>query len=384
MLLSTSRVLNIFLLCLICGQVAQAQTLHLQKRAIYDSGFGQRMASHTVLVPANWSMEGHGYWHGSQLYNNVPSQTISMRSPDGVELQIGPIINASDGRITSTGRANGFTRPADLTAFEGRLVLTRPESLGDWRQLYESTLMPLLESGSNAELTKVFEIPELTALVEHHLGSTRQELASSRNTLSQMNIHQSCDGMAVGFRTRYQENGRQMESLHVLLIASVSTQTPDYLRIDWNSVADVRLAAPVGQLEKMIPQMVMIAGSVRETPQWAQQKATHLAKMHNDTIQTIAAISRINAQTSRDINNIINQTYQNTTRINDRSHARYINAIREVEVYNNGGYNYELPSGYDRVYGDGFGNFVLTNDHLFNPNVDLDSNSNWSEVNPAR
>jgi len=68
----------------------------------------------------------------------------------------------------------------------------------------------------------------------------------------------------------------------------------------------------------------------------------------------------------------------------DSMHQSYINSIREVEVYKNGDTNYELPAGYKHVYANGNGDFVMTDNALFKPNVALAGPSNWASVAAER
>ena len=83
-----------------------------------------------------------------------------------------------------------------------------------------------------------------------------------------------------------------------------------------------------------------------------------------------------------DIAAIQNDGYRRRQEANDRSHSRYMDSILEIARYSQGGYQYELPDGYQNVYGDGQGGFILSNDSNFDPNVDLDSSSTWSLVEP--
>lgn len=65
-------------------------------------------------------------------------------------------------------------------------------------------------------------------------------------------------------------------------------------------------------------------------------------------------------------------------------HERYIDSIHDIQRYHQGGYEYEIPGNYNYVYGDNQGNFILTDDALFQPNVDLQTNHDWQRVNPLR
>lgn len=373
--------LIVSVLTLFCSQMATAQTLHLTQRTFYDSGFGGRMASHTILAPSNWEVEGQGFWPNSQYYKIPPSRQITLSSPDGYGIEIAPLIVAKETRVTNSSFP--YTQPQRFDSEMGAMIFPRPDTLEQWADHYRELLLPNYE-GSNARLVETFEIEELTAVIEHELGPLKSKIASDNRTNRQMNFQQSCDGVAIGFRVQHQEDGRQLESLHVLLVATVYTQNQDYVTLDWNCPSDIRFTAPRGKLESALPAMVAIASSVRETPGWAREKARHLGIMNDIELKGFAERQRIMVDTQRDISRIIDETYRNQNASNDRSHRNYVNSLREVEIYSDGNMSYELPSGYEKVYGDGNGNFILTNDHMFDPNVELDTNSHWSNVEAVR
>jgi hypothetical protein len=130
--------------------------------------------------------------------------------------------------------------------------------------------------------------------------------------------------------------------------------------------------------------LTAIAESVREVPQWTQMKHEHLAQMNRIATQGYLERSQIIRESQAEISRIHQETYRSTSAANDRMHQRYIRSIREVEVYGQGNYQYELPAGYSHVYSDGNGNFIMSNDALFNPNFDWNTSRQWSLIEPIR
>jgi hypothetical protein len=368
-------------LVLISSQMATAQTLHLTKRTVYDSGFGAKMASHNVLAPAHWKVKGNGFWANSDYYGTPPSQELLLTSPNGYGIEIAPIFQAFEIRVTNPGFS--YTPRKQFDSEMGVMVLDRPDTLEEWGDLYRELLLSKYED-SNARLVETFEIKELTAVVDHELGPLKKKLEQDNQVNRQMNFEQSCNGAAIGFRVRYQEDGHEMESPHVIAFMTTYTQNQDYVRLDWSCVKDVRFFARRGQLESVLPAMVAMASSVRETPRWAREKANHLGIMSGIALKGFADRQRIMVNTQREISQIITETHRNVTASNERSHRNFVNSIRDVEIYSDGNMSYELPSGYDNVFSDGNGNFILTNDHMLDPNVDIESNSSWSSVQAVR
>lgn len=368
-------------LALFSSQMATAQTLYLTQRTIYDSGFGRQMASHTILAPANWEVDGQGFWANPEYYKIPPSQQITLSSPNGYRIEIAPLIVARETRVTNPGFQ--YTPPQRFASDMGTIILPRPDTLDQWAAHFRELMLPNYRD-PNARLVETFEIEELTAIIEHDLKPLKRKIASDNQVNQQMNFRQSCDGTAIGFRIQHQEDGRQLESLHVVGITTVYFQNQDMVTLDWNCCGDVCYTAPRGQLESALPALVAIANSVRETPDWAGEKARHQGIMSGIEMRGFRERQRIMVDNQREISRIIDETYRNRSASNDRSHRNYVNSIREVEIYSDGNLIYELPSGYDKVYSDGNGNFVLTNDHMFDPNVDLDTNSSWSSVQAVR
>ena len=151
-------------------------------------------------------------------------------------------------------------------------------------------------------------------------------------------------------------------------------------QVDWMLLSDIVVFAPKGKLQSQLKNLIAIAASLRMTPEFQQSINQTLHNMTQDDIRTANKISQINRQTNDYIRRTNQQSWENRQQANDRSHQNYINSIREVEVYSQGGYEYELPSHYDYVYGDGTGNFIMTNDAFYQPNSDLNLSGSWDQV----
>jgi hypothetical protein len=130
-----------------------------------------------------------------------------------------------------------------------------------------------------------------------------------------------------------------------------------------------------------------IANSVQPTPQWAAMKADHITKMNNIAAKGAADRSRIWADANADISRMITEGYESRTASQDRSHERFVNAIRGVENYREPGTNtqVQLPNNYNHVYTNRVGEYILSNDPLYDPNRDpLFNNHTWSGMEVAR
>ena len=108
-----------------------------------------------------------------------------------------------------------------------------------------------------------------------------------------------------------------------------------------------------------------------------------IAKM----MQQMAADQRRNLQRLGDLSHSISQAgdsimdgYWARSAAYDRMGERYSEAIRGVDSYHDptSDYSPQLPGGYDHAWGNGLGEYIVSNDNLFNPN--LNSTANWTEL----
>ncbi len=373
-----------FVVALVPISLARGETLVLKKQTFVDPGSGHR-PSHALLVPDGWSVEGGAFWPNPAIFRNPPSRQVKVTSPDGFGYFVSPVLTAVDFQPNAQGESHGYHRKRELEIDMGALVLYRPESLQQWREFFDQKVAVHAEpSVSQLRVQQVFQIPELKSVVEKLMQPTQQHLNQTKATYAQMGIRQWIECDAVGIRTEFRQNGRPVESLQVLVVTSVVTAGP-YGRSDhWTIALDVSFYGPKGKLEPRLPLLVSLATSVREVPAWTRMKLDHMAKIDGIMRQGFMERSRILAETTQEIMQMRHDSYRRRAAASDRMHQRFIDSIHEVERYSQAGSQYELPAGYGFVYGDGQGNFILTDDSLFQPNVDLDSTANWSRVSPQR
>lgn len=97
--------------------------------------------------------------------------------------------------------------------------------------------------------------------------------------------------------------------------------------------------------------------------------------------------SEIIAQSGRDLSEIISNGYRERNAIQNSTHDKVIHAIRGTEEFVTPGSDtaVHLPFGYDHVCSNGHGEYLLTNDALFQPNVDASTNAyEWQSMKVVR
>ena len=115
---------------------------------------------------------------------------------------------------------------------------------------------------------------------------------------------------------------------------------------------------------KMEPtaQMVLnkMVAEYRKDPNWEAQQ-----------LRTTAQVSKIWRQSQQETSDIINQTFQNRSRAQDRMHENWTRAFRGQVLIEDPvtRQRYEVPSGSNYYYGIGAGNEFIGTDSAEKPNV---------------
>ena len=124
-------------------------------------------------------------------------------------------------------------------------------------------------------------------------------------------------------------------------------------------------------------------GSIKISIQWFNkysQLVETIVKMKLQEIRNIGEISRIISQTNDEISEIRRSQYENSQASSDRVSKSFSEYMRGTEEYYNPaeGKSVELPSGYNQVWMNNLGEYVLSNELNYNPNVG--SNLHWQEI----
>lgn len=370
------------------AEQAADNTIVLQQHVFNDPG-SANMPSHVVLAPKGWNAEGGAWWANPQAFNILPSQDIKVTAPDGTRVAVGPGLVFCDYMPSPQSMQYGAQRPAEGQLDNGLPVLYMPQSLDEWCQWLTRVLEQNPERAGTTDFqVRVTIIPELTTYLQRQMApfAQQQQQQNMQNQQMGLNMEAFMDAAALGFECHYTRDGKQWDELIVLGIVYIGSNMDSGTSLRWVIEPNVSYRAPAGQLEGAMPLLMTIANSVQQTPQWSKMKNDHIAAMNRIAAKGVADRSRIIAESNREINRIITEGYNERQAIQDKTHEKFINAIREVEVYQGtgveAGTEIQLPSGYDHVYSNGNGEYILTNDHLYNPNTDPNVNNlNWDTMN---
>lgn len=367
---------------------APSGRLVMSEHRLRDPGT-RNMESHRVLAPKGWTVKGGAWWPNQRYFNVLPSRDIKVSSPGGVQVHLAPSILAKD---VLPPPGSGVPRAPEGAADKGLPVIYLPESLAAWKQWMATRGVPQTYPGATqVRVHNVVVIPELTQLLRKQIEWRRAMLAQQAQQDARNGMRSFIDAMALAFESTYTHEGQTWEELTVFGLSWEGFQSNLLGRYTtWSINPAVVYRAPQGQLEAHLPLLIAIANSCRVTPQWGRMRAEHQAKMLGIARQGAEAASKAIAARGRllsDVNDIIHRGYQKRNAIQDSTQRKLVNSIHGTEDYvvPGGSTSVQLPNAYKNVYTNGQGEYLLTNDALFNPNTDPATNGQqWTGMKPKQ
>ena len=129
----------------------------------------------------------------------------------------------------------------------------------------------------------------------------------------------------------------------------------------------------------------VIVRSLKVNAQWKaayEQVIAQLAQAQIRHIRHVGQIGSMYAQTGAQIRQENLDSWYGRQEVYDRLSHDWSETIRGVETYYDPykGYEVELPSRYDHAWVNSRGEYIVTDDPNFNPNVDTDSTLNWEQM----
>ena len=171
-------------------------------------------------------------------------------------------------------------------------------------------------------------------------------------------------------RYEYQLGGRPWEeSVHCTLV-----YTNWQLGTLWSVHSAYSFRAPKGQLDRLTPMMNTTVSSARLSPEW-YGGYMYVQKLFQDrmnqSIRNAAAISATITRNSEEIRKMYSESYRQRSESQDRISQSFSEYVRGVETYKNPyeGRPVQLPSGYSDAWVNARGEYLLSNNAGFNPNV---------------
>jgi hypothetical protein len=351
-----------------CQERAQAakpfENIIRFKTFIYNDQQGTGIEAFRMLIPSDWQFEGGINW---TLDNpSMPAvASFRVRNPKGREefeaFPNQPFFWTNNSMILSMFPAG--------SRYFGNEVRSPVDALTALRNI----VLPRFRMNFiNLKITNEQRLPELARA----LGAGKQ---------SQPGIISSADSAKI--RIEYSRSNATLEEEIYGVVESISFPIQTMYGMATNTIWFVdylfSFKAEKGRLNSQAKLFQTIAFSFRLNPLWFSkynQVVEQLARMQIQRIQSIGQLSRIISQTSNEISQMMMDSYNQRQKVNDGIAENFSQYIRGVEFYYNPieGKSVELPSGYQNVWTNSLGEYILSDNPNFNPNVG--SNLNWQNI----
>jgi len=195
----------------------------------------------------------------------------------------------------------------------------------------------------------------------------------------------SADGGKI--RVTYMQAGTRIEEELYCLIETLAvpvqgiygTTTSTFWTVSY--IFSVR--AEQGKLDSLGPLFRTMGSSFRMNPQWLNtyvQVVNFLIQNQIRQIRNTGELSRIISQTHREISDDMQRSWEQRQGVYDRLSERFSQNIRSVDEYYDpvSERSVELPAGYRNAWVNGLGEYVITEQEDYNPNIG--SNQNWQRM----
>ncbi len=311
-----------------------------------------------ILIPSGWKTSGGVVWHHDR--SNLATVAMRVWNPNGPEaLEIFPNVPFvwTQGGIVFFPIGSNYLGnevrpvPADIAAFVQQFVLSQ------YRRQF-----------TNPRITDRQVLPQIAETV----ANAQQEPGINKQVKAER------------IRTEYIEAGNPMqEDVYCVLVASTSSMLPG--TTFWGSDRLYGFKTAKGKLDELAGLLHSISASVKVNMAWFNQYLQVVQMWQQNQMQSIrnaGELSRYIAKTNDEISAMNRQAYANQQASSDRINARFSRYVRGVESYEHPfeGRSVELPSGYREVWVSGSGEYLLSNDAGFNPNVR--STQSWRLMKP--
>jgi hypothetical protein len=192
-------------------------------------------------------------------------------------------------------------------------------------------------------------------------------------------------------RVEYQQNGLTYEDEIYCAVEATymptQTMSGTQTNIMWGVNYICSFKAEKGKLDASGKILQTISDSVTVNLQWFNtyvQVIEYLIKMKIQQINSIGQLGSIIAQTGSEIRQENLDAYYQREEMNDRVSQQFSEYMRGVDSYYNPleEKNVELPTGYDNVWVNGNGEYVLSDNPNYNPNIE--NNQNFQRLEKAK
>ena len=333
--------------CLDGGGQTKEAAIRLKTHIVQDPQLG--VEAFRFLMPTDWKVEGGVVWRA----NPARPATVSIRIYDsaGVE-EIGAVPDIPC-VWAPTLPAFGFPPGSRYLGAE-----VRPP-IADAVETIRALILPRYPEVRAAKIVKQEELPEMAMAVAN---AYYPDLVGKARF----------SGGKV--RLDYEYQGKPVE-MDVYAIVGVWTFPIQGVPMtNWGADGIRYSRAPNGKLDEQYKLFQTVLYSEKLNIEWLNLYSQIQQIMVNNQIQAsnrAVELSRYLTQTNRQISDTVRRSYEQRETATDRAAANFDRYIRGVDQYRNpfGSNVVELPSGYRDVWANANGEYILSDNANFNPNV---------------
>lgn len=340
-------------------------TIRLKRRSFEDTqGLGGE--AFALLMPVDWQAEGGVNW---RLDNPAfPAYgAVRISNPRGSEqFEVFPNLPF----FWTNNPMVLYTNPPGSKYF-GSLVRQPPTSAV---QALGEIVVPLFRGqAAGLRVISAQPVPALTDAIRQLQARGQPGLAMQAD--------------AAKIRIEYDVAGGRMEEEIYGVVQSLAIPIPSMqgtvTNLNWWIDYLFSFKARKGTLDESARLLQTMAFSFQVNPRWLDRYTRLVEQLIQNQIRQIrhvGEIGRMMAQTGSEIRADNMRRWEQDQAVRDRLSEDFSRHIRGVEGYYdpNEGKVVELPAGYDHVWANRGGEYVLTNDPNFNPNIG--SNLEWQPI----
>jgi hypothetical protein len=336
--------------------------LSLKPFAYYDPQAG--LEAFSLMVPEGWQVRGGVTWVPQRP--STPSQIgVQIFNPSGLEaFEAIPNLYFS----WSVNSMSQMLSPFGKMVFGYEVCQPMPA-----REAMRKSVLPRYRKYS--DLTIVGEGPaqELVQAVMQNQTNSSQGGQYSFDSV-RMRLHYSINNQPVA-----EEISGISEYNRIPIPGMFGTS--EY--VSWSMGYMTGFRAARDKLESFTDLYRAMFASIRINPAWLAVVQQVSQGLTNNTIRSIHQVGELSRQISRNFNQITDmnmQGWQERSASQDRISENFSQNIQGVDPYfdPNTGQNVELPSGYTQAWSTPLGEYLVSDDPNFNPNIG--STQTWTQL----
>jgi hypothetical protein len=240
----------------------------------------------------------------------------------------------------------------------------------DPQEVLKRFTLPMLRAKLNPRITSSTDMPEVAKVLA-------KQLSGAKVRSSRIRVEYVLDGQAV-----------EEDFYLSIFVLSAPLGVNNCTYYSWGPAwTPFSLRAAKGKLDDATPLLLSIVNSAKINPKWFGEYmyvCDLFQKRMKQGIENAKTISDTIKQNNDAITKMYSDAYAARQASEDKLAAKFSDYIRGLSRWQspNQQYPVQLPSGYQYAWTSPSGEYVLSNDANYNPNVG--SNLNWQALKPAK